>query len=229
MRKIYILHGWTYSTDKWEPFLTSLQKSGVESVMVKIPGLTTPLNDVWTIDDYVEWLKKSLDKEKGKVVLLGHSNGGRIILAFAVKYPAKVKNIILIDSAGIYHDELPIRIKRFVFGKLAKLGKGIRNIKFLRKLFYVFVQEHDYQKADPVLRQTMHNLITYDISVFLETIINSTTIIWGRNDKITPLSDGEYMHTLIKNSSLYIIDTARHSPQFTNTEEVAAIVIKAIK
>jgi pimeloyl-ACP methyl ester carboxylesterase len=43
-------------------------------------------------------------------VLLGHSNGGRIALAFAEKYPDKVKQLVLIDSAGIYHNEFSIRL-----------------------------------------------------------------------------------------------------------------------
>src|SRR3989338_4234164 len=103
MKKIIILHGWAYSTDKWRPFIEELKKSGVKSKMIKIPGLTSPLDQVWNLDDYVEWLKKNLSKEKGKVILLGHSNGGRIALAFSAKYPEKVGKLILIDSAGIFH------------------------------------------------------------------------------------------------------------------------------
>src|SRR5260221_14279777 len=89
MKKIYILHGWAYSTEKWEPFLTLLKKNNFYPVMLKIPGLTAPLNEVWDINNYVTWLEKKLENEKGKVVLLGHSNGGRIALAFSIKCPEK--------------------------------------------------------------------------------------------------------------------------------------------
>ena len=49
---------------------------------------------------------------------------------------------------------------------------------------------------------------------------NSAIIIWGENDKITPLSDAKAISKQIKNSKLYVIDGARHAPQFTHTKEV---------
>src|SRR5436309_1754011 len=97
IKKIFILHGWTYSIERWEPFINELRKHGIEPEMLQIPGLTAPLDEVWRLDDYVEWLKEIVEKEKDKVTLLGHSNGGRIGLAFAAKYPDKVEKLFLID------------------------------------------------------------------------------------------------------------------------------------
>src|SRR3989344_6868211 len=99
--KLIILHGWAYSTEKWKSFLNLLEEDGVEYEMLKIPGLTAPLKRVWTINDYMGWLRKQVISYKLPVVLLGHSNGGRIAAAFAAKYPSKVSKLILIDSAGI--------------------------------------------------------------------------------------------------------------------------------
>ncbi len=227
-KKIYILHGWAYSVEKWEPFLKLLKKEGIEPVMLMIPGLTAPLKEVWRIENYVDWLKEIVDKEKGKVILMGHSNGGRISLAFALQYPEKVEQLFLIDSAGIYHDDLPIRLKRFVFGKVAKIGKKLSQSKQLRVLLYKFAREHDYEKADPVVRETMRNLIKVDLRSELSTLNQQITIIWGENDKITPVSDGHILHNGIKNSTLHIISNARHSPQFTHATEVAERIIKAL-
>ncbi len=219
-QKIFLLHGWTYSTEKWAPFVDLLKQKESEPVMLEIPGLTAPLDEVWTVDNYVEWLKKIVDNEKEKVLLLGHSNGGRISMAFALKYPEKVSKLILIDSAGIYHNELSLRLKRFVFGTLAKAGKKIKNIQAIRSIFYRFVREHDYEKANPKLRETMKNLITSDLSASLEKITVPTLIIWGEQDKITPLTDGKLMHELIKNSLFHVVKDARHSPQLTHPKEV---------
>ena len=228
-QKIFILHGWAYSTEKWQPILGLLKKQNIEPVMLEIPGLTVPLENVWKLEDYVAWLKNIVDKEKGKVILLGHSNGGRISIAFAAKYPEKVNQLFLIDSAGIYHNELPLRIKRSVFGFLAKTGKKISHSERLRKLLYRFARESDYEKVNPIVRQTMHNLITSDVSPSLLQIPASVTIIWGANDKITPLVDGEKMQTLLPNAELYIIKEGRHSPQFTQAKEVSEIVINNLK
>lgn len=223
--KIVILHGWSYSAKgvdplkKWDPFIEGLKIKGYQPSLLKIPGLTKNLTAVWNLEKYVEWLNEEIKNDR--VVLIGHSNGGRIALAFAQKYPQKVSQLILINSAGIYHNELPIRIKRFVFKNLAKLGKKISTSENLRVLLYKLAREGDYKNATPVQRATMLNLIRTDLTSILNKISVPTLIIWGRQDKITPLSDGLTMHKLIKNSQLEVIDEARHSPQFTHPEEVA--------
>lgn len=226
--KILILHGWAYSIEKWEPFTTSLQDNGFNVELLKIPGLTEKLDSVWNIDSYVEWLNRKIGKGE-KVILIGHSNGGRILLAFAAKYPEKIKHLILIDSAGIYHDELPIRLKRFIFQSLAGVGKKFSKSDSLRKLLYKLARENDYEKAPPFVRQTMVNLINFDVTESLSKIKIPTLIIWGKEDKTTPLSDGQLIHKLIKGSKLHIIKTAKHSPQFTHVDEVTKVLTKEIK
>jgi pimeloyl-ACP methyl ester carboxylesterase len=224
MKKIFIIHGWAYETGKWQPLIEILRKTGIEAVLLKVPGLTAPLKEVWTLDNYVEWLGEEVGQEKGKVVLLGHSTGGRIGLAFAAHHPEKVGQLILIDSAGIYHNELRIRMKRFVFGNLAKFGKRFSKAEILRKLLYKLTRESDYEKSDPILRKTMFNLIRTDISDLFSVIEVPTTIIWGEDDTITPLADGRIMNEKIKGSKFFVIREARHSPQFTNAEEVGEII-----
>jgi len=220
IKKIYILHGWTYSTEKWNPFINLLKQKETEVNILKIPGLTGDLNKVWAIEDYVEWLNKILNKEKNKVILIGHSNGGRIALNFAIKYPEKLARLILVDSSGIYHDDLVIRAKRLLFKNLAKIGKKITSSEKLRNFLYKIVGESDYKKASPIMKQTMVNLINSDKFLNFDKVTVPTLIIWGREDKTTPLSDGKLMNKLIANSKLNVIDNARHSPMFTNPEKV---------
>lgn len=220
--EIIILHGWATETDKWNLFLKELSDKGFKPNLLKIPGLTEKINRVWDLDDYVDWLKKKIGNKIA--ILLSHSNGGRIALAFANKYPKNVKNLILIDSAGIYHNELSLRLKRFIFRNIAKVGKRISRSETLRKLIYKIAREGDYSHATPSQRKTMLNLINTDLSEIIKKVKVLTLIIWGGEDKVTPLSDGRLIHSLIKNSKLKIIRGARHSPQFTNPEEVAKII-----
>lgn len=224
MNKIIILHGWTKTLDKWQPFLKDLKEKGIMADLPKIPGLTGSLNKIWNLDNYVNWLKNIIDKEKDKVVLIGHSNGGRIALAFANQYPQKVEKLILIDSAGICHNELPLRIKRLFFRVIAKIGKKISSSEKFKNLLYKFTGESDYKDLDKNTKQTMLNLISTDLKRILPQIKTPALIIWGTNDKITPLSDGILMNNLIKNSRLEIIKNARHSPQFTDPIEVVKII-----
>lgn len=227
LKKVLILHGWTYSTEKWSPLIKALKDKGFNPELLKIPGLTEELDTTWNIDNYVSWLNQKIGNNK--VILLGHSNGGRILLAFAIKHPEKVKHLILIDSAGIYHNELPIRVKRLIFKTIARLGRKITKSESLRKTLYKLSRESDYEKASPIVKQTMVNLITFDISSFLSKVKIPTLIIWGEQDKATPLSDGKLMHKLIKGSKIFIINTARHSPQFTHVSEVVNKILEEIK
>ncbi|MDO8658974.1 MAG: alpha/beta hydrolase [Candidatus Parcubacteria bacterium] len=228
MKKAIILHGWTKSLDKWDEFLEELDKKGIKHIFPKIPGLTGNLNEVWTLGNYINWLKNIVDKEKGKVILIGHSNGGRIALAFANQYPQKVEKLILIDSAGIYHNELPLKIKRIVFKTIAKIGRKLTASKTFKDLLYKTTRESDYKDLDENTKQTMLNLISTDLKPILPEIKTPTLIIWGANDKTTPLSDGILMNSLIKNSKLEIIKDARHSPMFTNVKEVTKIIYEHI-
>lgn len=222
MKKILILHGWTTSTDKWDDFLKQLREEDIKGVVLRIPGLTQKLEAVWNLDDYVSWLKKIVGNEK--VVLLGHSNGGRIALAFANRYSKLVKKLILIDSAGIYHKNLSLQIKRLIFKSIAKIGKKFTSSEKLRSILYKLSRESDYKNANITQKQTMVNLISSDLTPILKQIKPPTLIIWGSKDQTTPLSDGKLMNKLINSSILKIISGASHSPQFTHPKEVAKAV-----
>lgn len=218
-KKVYILHGWTYETEEWNVFLDKLKEKDISPVMLKIPGLTEKIDRPWNLNDYVSWLNEKLLNEN-KVVLIGHSNGGKIALSYSLKYPSKVSKLFLIDSAGIYHNELPLKVKRIIFKFLAKLGKKVTKSESLKNLLYRFAKENDYNIAPEIMKITMQNLINDDLTKDLENIKAETNIIWGSDDKITLLSDGKLMNKCIKNSKLIIIKGARHSPQFTHTDEV---------
>ena len=222
MKEIIALHGWTTSIEKWGPLLDNLRELNIKVKLPLIPGLTKKITQPWTLDNYVDWLRKQVATKK--VILLGHSNGGRIALAFTAKYPNLVSKLILIDSAGIYHNELHIRIKRRLFKSLALIGKKIASSEKLRNILYKLAQESDYQKADKIQRQILINLTTQDLTPILSKIKIPALIIWGKDDKITPFSDGKLIHKLIKNSKLEVMFNSKHSPHYTHPGEVAKII-----
>jgi pimeloyl-ACP methyl ester carboxylesterase len=228
MNKIIILHGWTKNLDKWAVFIDALKKKGISAKLLKIPSLTEKLDKVWDLPDYVQWLKEIIDKETDKIILMGHSNGGRIALSFANSYPEKIKKLILIDSAGIYHNEPLLKIKRIVFRTIAKIGKKITSSENIKNLLYKLARESDYKTLDETTKKTMINLIKSDLKPILSLIKTPTLIIWGAEDKTTPMSDGILMNELIKNSKLKIVSEAKHSPMYTHTQAVAKIIYENI-
>lgn len=229
MNKIIVLHGWTKNKDKWQTFLNILKTKGIRTEFPNIPGLTEKLDKIWTLENYIQWLKNITDKEKEKAILIGHSNGGRIALAFTNLFPQKVEKLILIDSSGIYHNELSLKIKRTVFKALAKLGKKITSSQAMRNLLYKLARESDYKDLDENIKKTFINLTSVDLKPTLSNIKIPTLIIWGDKDRIEPLSYGIQMNELIENSKLKIIKDAKHAPQYTNPLEVANLVTDFLK
>ncbi len=227
MKKVFIIHGWTYSLDKWSVFCAELRKHNIEPVQLRVPGLTDDSDKVWDIDGYIEWLNKQLSGQKSPTVI-GHSNGGRIALSFAQKYPNRIGQLILIDSAGIAHTERRSLLKLKTLKFLSKIGKLFSYIPPLKKVFYKLIGAKDYYNAPPNMKRTMQNMLQADQLLDLSLINLPVTIIWGREDTITPLKEAQLMHKSIASSDLYIIDDARHSPFFSHPEKTASIVVKVL-
>ncbi|MDR0462816.1 MAG: alpha/beta fold hydrolase [Pseudomonadales bacterium] len=222
--KIFIVPGWSYSLDKWQMASGGLENLGYEVEILPVPGLTgEKLSESWDLDDYVVWLGEKL-KEQKNVIVIGHSNGGRILLRYIAKNPEKIKQLILIDSAGLIDNRWHKKMKRRAGKKLAMLGKKIANNEHGRKLLYKILRESDYENANPVMKKTMANLIRKDLSSELKKVKVPTLLIWGKNDQQTPLFQGRQMKSAIKNSRLEIIEEARHSPQFTHPEQVVTLI-----
>lgn len=228
MTRVYIIHGWTYKLDKWAKVCTQLKQRDIEPVLLKVPGLTDPSSNVWDIDGYIDWLNGKL-KDFVKPIVVGHSNGGRIALTFVQKFPDRLGNLILIDSGGIAHNEAKAAAKLKTLKFIAKAGKPIARLPGAKKVFYKVIGARDYYEAPENMKQTMRNMLAADQKIDFNTIKVPVTIIWGRDDTITPLDDGKKLHESIAGSSMHIINEARHSPFWSHPGEVADIIAKAVK
>ncbi|MCA9349105.1 alpha/beta hydrolase [Candidatus Saccharibacteria bacterium] len=226
--KLFIIHGWAYSTAKWQTALDLLAKSGVEPVMLNVPGLTSPSDQVWNIDSYVEWLNEQLKHTKNPVVL-GHSNGGRIALNYCLKYPTKIKHLLLLDSAGIANTSKLVSFKLNILKTLAKLLKPTKFIPGFNKLIHRLIGASDYQQAPANMKQTLRNMIESDKNLELSKITTPVSLIWGHQDGQTPLNDAYKLSRLLPGAkSVEVIDDARHAPYDTHPQELVERLIKII-
>ena len=174
-------------------------------------------------------------EEKIKPILIGHSFGGQIAIKYAVKYPEKIEKLILTGAAGIRHK---LTAKQKVLFTLTKIGKIVFSLPVINnlqkpvfKLFSKIAQNRkkDYYSASSRMKEIMKNVLAEDLMDCLDKIKNPTLLVWGREDKTTPLADGEIMKEKIKDSELIIIDDANHSLPYQKAEEFAGTVEKFIK
>ena len=63
------------------------------------------------------------DQKLERVVLMGHSLGAFISLAFAAKYPRRVKRLILVDGGGKLSESQMARVFAGIKPSLDRLGK----------------------------------------------------------------------------------------------------------
>jgi pimeloyl-ACP methyl ester carboxylesterase len=172
-----------------------------------------------TIEEYIE------NEGLKNVVLVGHSNGGRIAMRYAAKHH-EVKKLVLIGAAGIPNTN--ISMKKIVFMGLAKGGKivlgplkGTGLYQVAEKILYKAARESDYYKASPIMKETMVNLLKYDATSDLKKIQCPSLCIWGKRDKATPLWMGERIVAGIPSCTMKIVDGG-HNIHVTNADEVAA-------
>lgn len=150
--KLYIIHGWTYTVAPWEKTLELLEKKNVDVEMLHVPGLTTSSKKVWTIEEYVKWADRNIPDG---AIALGHSNGGRILLNLCSANPEKLKQLILLDAAGVYETSS----KRDVARSLSKKLSFLKKVPGLTKVWHKLTGATDYAKAPQNMKETLANML----------------------------------------------------------------------
>lgn len=228
VKKLIIVHGWTYSIEPWTSTISILRASGLEVRQLRVPGLTSKSDAVWDIDGYVEWLRTELKGEKD-VVILGHSNGGRIAMNYLQKYPGAFRHLILLNSAGTYESETAVSIKRRVFRTLAKVFRILRHVPLLRKVVYRIAGGGDYNRAPENMKKTLHNMLESDKDLIIKNIDVPATVIWGESDTVTPIAQGKKMARLLPHSTIATFKDWGHAPYITHPNQLARAILDAME
>lgn len=227
-KNILLLHGWGGCIDSWYP-LTEYFKDKYQVWVVDLPGFgqsetPNPPFDYYSYGDFIGSFIKQCKIEKP--VIIGHSFGGSIAAGIAARYPNLTEKVVLVDSSGL-------RIKNFrltVIHLLSEVGKNIFRLPVIsqfyqssRNFFYKLIGEEDYLRAGK-LQATLSAVVNQDIRHLLPSIKSPTLIVWGQNDKPTPLFFAEIFHRMIDNSQLVIIPNTGHFSYLENPEKFCEVV-----
>jgi len=119
---------------------------------------------------------------------------------------------------------------------LAKVGNAIFTPKHLqrfkdsaRNIFYIFLRNKDYVKANGTMKKTIKKVLDEDLFSDLAKIKTKTLIIWGAQDRMVPLKYANVFKKNIENSKLEIIPKAGHSPHLENPKKLSEIILEFIK
>lgn len=211
---VIFLHGWRLNGQVWLPIINYLTELNFNIYSLDLPGFghsTVPPSD-FTLQDYVAVVKEFIEKLKLRnVIIVGHSFGGRLALKLAAVNHNLVKKMVLVNSAGLRQ-----RNKVFLLTlkkNIAKILKPLFRLPFLRVLrieIYKLLGAEDYVTVPDVLKQIFINIINEDLTPLLSSIKTPTLIIWGEDDKVTPLAIARILNEKITGSKLVILPSAGH-------------------
>lgn len=104
---VVLLHGFAEDGTVWENQVKYL-KSKFLLIIPDLPGSgKSPMNEAsWSMEYFAECIRGILDKENiAKAIMIGHSMGGYITLAFADKYPDRLYSFGLFHSTAFADSE----------------------------------------------------------------------------------------------------------------------------
>lgn len=222
-RPVVFFHGWGSQS---LCFQRTLENCG-NGIAIDFPGFggSDVPPSAWSIGEYAVFLQDVLEKLHIRdCILVGHSFGGSVVIKYAATF-GNARKLILIGSAGIRRRTLKVRVWHFfskVFGPFLQLPFLRMFREGVRKKLYAFIGSEDYVRAGP-LTDIYGKIIREDLSEDMSKIRIPSVLIWGENDRDTPLEDGYRMHSLIRGSRLRVIKNAGHYVFLDNETEFGKV------
>ena len=189
----------------------------------------------YRVTTFVDFLDGFLSELKiDHASLVGNSLGGWVAAALAIAHPERIERLVLSDAAGY-----TASIKNMNPRTLSALrGASREDIRYLGPL--TFHDKGFYEDVDLAFKQRVTAGDGYTVGQVLDSLIRGddtlddklrmitrpTLVLWGRDDKLIPLSFAERFHREIANSRLRIIDNCGHVPQVECPDEYAAAVLQ---
>ena len=226
---VMLLHGFMEDRRIWDAVL-----SGIESkyrwILPDLPGsgVSAFNSELHELTDFAELIHAILEEEGiNEIVLIGHSMGGYISLAFAQKYPDRIRALGLFHSSS-YADS---GVKKESREKNIRFIEKNGTTPFLAEAIPALFSEN-YQSTHPAEIKklvdrsaifTPGSLVLYleamkqrpPTTVVLSSITKPVLFIMGEEDKAVPLKDAleqchlpgiSYIHILTHSAHMGMIE-----------------------
>ena len=182
----------------------------------------------YRVSTFVDFLDGFLNELKIKrASLVGNSLGGWVAADFALKHPDRIERLVLSDAAG--YAALAKTMNPRALNALRLASR--EDIRYLGPL--TFRDKRFYEDVDLAFKQRVTAGDSYTVSQLLDSMIRGedvldnrlagikqpTLILWGRDDKLIPVSFAARFNKEINASQLRIIDGCGHMPHVECAEK----------
>lgn len=225
---LVLLHGLMGELSNWENVIDHFKESYRVLVPIlpiyELPILTL---GVKALSRYVHRFLKF--KNLSQVVLIGNSLGGHVGLVFTTAHQEFVKALVLTGSSGLYENAFGGSFPRresydYIKGKV-ELTFYDPTIASKELVDDIFATVNDRSKVIRILTLAK-SAIRHNMSKELSKITIPTSLIWGREDTVTPPVVAEEFYHLLPNSELNWVEKCGHVPMMEHPEVFNAYLDK---
>ena len=202
---LIFLHGWGQNIEMMMSLAKPFSKK-YNVLIIDLPGFgnSDEPKEVWDIYDYADMVYElSKELKIDNPILIGHSFGGKISLAYATKYKAK-KLVLLASPYKVKIKKETLKMKIFKTLKKVPILKGLEN----------YVKNHvgstDYKNASEMMKKILVKHVNLDLTEEVKKIKCPTLLIWGTNDTAVPIEDAYELEDLIQDSGLVTYEGCTH-------------------
>ena len=237
---VVLLHGFLENKSMWNNLLPELiTKYRVITIDLLGHGNTECLGYVHSMEDNADMVHAVLqDLKIRKVLLIGHSMGGYVTLAFAELYPKNVKGIVLLNSTAradsaerkTNRDRAIVAVKQ---NYTAFVRMSIANL-FSEKNREILLDEIENAKKEALktpLQGIVASLEGMKIRKDREVLLNFDTfpllLILGKQD---PVLNYDENASQIKNTPVQLVTFPDgHMSHIENREELTKVLVDFLK
>jgi len=219
-KALVFLHGFGEDSSMWDEFTQVFSKNKI--IRIDLPGFgkSEPVENV-SIEDMADAVKAVLNELKIKsCILIGHSMGGYVSLAFAKKYESILKGLGLFHSHPFADTEEKKnnRLKSIKF--LEKNG----HIHFVKQLVPKFFADQMIHRASQYTTKgfinATHAMINrHDQSAVLRNIQCPVLFIIGKKDEFFPLKYSLDQTAFPNIADILVLDDVGHAGMFEAKKE----------
>lgn len=194
-----LLHGWGANMKLMDPLYEYFKKQYLVC-NVDLPGFgkSKEPEKAYTIYDYVKVVREIvIQYDLENPIFIAHSFGARIAFIYASLY--KCAYLIITGGAGIKpHRSMDYYLKIYAY-------KILNYLQIENQL-----GSKDYQKASPIMRKTLVNVVNEKIDENIKKIDCTILLVWGEKDEETPLYMAKEILKLNTQSSLIVFEEEDH-------------------
>ncbi len=218
---LVLLHGLMGELSNWEATIDYF-KDRYHVVVPILPIYELPILTLG-VKSLSKYLLKFLKFRKlNQVVLVGNSLGGHVGLAFTVAHQPFVKALVLTGSSGLYENAFGGSFPRresyeYIREKVAYTfyDPAIATKELVDE---VFKSVNDRSRVIRILALAK-SAIRHNMSKEIPKITIPVSLIWGKQDKVTPPEVATEFHQLLPNSELNWVDLCGHAPMMERPVE----------